>query len=66
LGISKHESYLEENKRAFQEIGPKGNLCKRMIMGLNTKDFEGELEIISIKRRLHLFLIKMKEQRLQI
>jgi hypothetical protein len=35
-----------------------------MIKGLNTKDFQRELENISIKRRLHLFLIKMKAQRL--
>jgi hypothetical protein len=35
---------------------------KRRIKGLNTKDFQGDLEIIFIKRRFHLFLIEMKEQ----
>jgi hypothetical protein len=35
---------------------------KRRIKGLNTKDFQGELDIIFIERRFHLFLIKMKEQ----
>jgi hypothetical protein len=58
------KNYGEKNKRVFHEIYLKEIYKKRNIKGLNTKDFQREHENISIKRRLHLFLIQMKEQRL--
>jgi hypothetical protein len=66
LGISKLENYGEKNKTVFHEIGLKGIYKQRKIKSLNTKDFQSELKNIFIKRRLHLFLIKMNEQRLQL
>jgi hypothetical protein len=59
-------NYEEKNKRVFHKIGLKGIYMKRKIKGLRAKDFQRELEIIFIKRRSHSFLIKMKEQGLQM
>jgi hypothetical protein len=60
------KNYGEKNKRVFHEIGLKEIYKKRKVKGLNAKDFQREHENISIKRRLHLFLFKMKEQRLKM
>jgi hypothetical protein len=45
---------VEKNKRVFHDFGIKGIYKKRKIKGSNTKDFQRELENISIKKRLHL------------
>jgi hypothetical protein len=58
--------YVEKNKRGLPwNWSQREFISKRRIKGLNTKDFQGEREIIFIKGRFHLFVIKMKEQGLK-